>query len=152
VLLKSVILPSSVIAPVLTDCHHIKFYASDRSIVLLTMVGRSFLSLLLSWVLLGCCHYRGHAFTVGSSRFATTTRIAAGGFEWEDPAEAFDQGVENPFKNPALTKGGDVEEEDMKIDPARLLGPRLGGSNLYLIGIMGSGKSAVGDKVARRKC
>lgn len=42
------------------------------------------------------------------------------------------------------------EEEGMKIDPARLLGPRLGGSNLYFIGMMGCGKSAVGDRVARR--
>ena len=40
----------------------------------------------------------------------------------------------------------------MKIDPARLLGPRLQGSNIYFIGMMGSGKSAVGDVVARREC
>lgn len=76
-----------------------------------------------------------------------TTTLYAGGFEWEDPAEAFDQGVENPFKNPELMKG---EDGEMKIDPARLLGPRLQGSNLYFIGMMGSGKSAVGDVVARR--
>ena len=78
----------------------------------------------------------------------TTTTLAAGGFEWEDPGETFDQGVENPFKNPSLMQG---EEEGMKIDPARLLGPRLGGSNLYFIGMMGCGKSAVGDRVARRE-
>ena len=77
----------------------------------------------------------------------TTTTLQAGGFEWEDPAEAFDQGVENPFKNPELMKG----DGDMKIDPARLLGPRLQGSNLYFVGMMGSGKSAVGDVVAKRK-
>merc|ERR1712071_506190 len=41
-------------------------------------------------------------------------------------------------------------EEGMKIDPARLLGPRLQGCNLYFIGMMGSGKTAVGDIVARR--
>mmetsp|Transcript_15509 Transcript_15509/g.22718 ORF Transcript_15509/g.22718 Transcript_15509/m.22718 type:complete len:279 (-) Transcript_15509:46-882(-) len=76
-----------------------------------------------------------------------TSTLSAGGFEWEDPADAFDQGVDNPFKNADLMKGG---EGDMKIDPARLLGPRLNGSNLYLIGMMGSGKSAVGDVVARR--
>eukprot|EP00529_Nitzschia_sp_RCC80_P029357 CAMPEP_0113456674 /NCGR_PEP_ID=MMETSP0014_2-20120614/9010_1 /TAXON_ID=2857 /ORGANISM="Nitzschia sp." /LENGTH=330 /DNA_ID=CAMNT_0000348137 /DNA_START=104 /DNA_END=1096 /DNA_ORIENTATION=+ /assembly_acc=CAM_ASM_000159 len=92
----------------------------------------------------------------------TTARHMAGGFEWEDPTEAFDQGVENPYKNPDLMKGsaagGDGEDSDseggggvpMKIDPARLLGPRLSGTNLYLIGMMGTGKSAVGDKVARR--
>ena len=74
--------------------------------------------------------------------------LFAGGFEWEDPGESFDQGVENPFKNPELMKQMD---DGMKIDPARLLGPRLGGSNLYMIGMMGSGKSAVGDIVARRK-
>jgi len=79
----------------------------------------------------------------------TATILQAGGFEWEDPAEAFDQGVENPFKNPELTKGTDGNG-DMMIDPARLLGPRLQGTNLYFIGMMGSGKSAVGDVVARR--
>jgi shikimate kinase len=78
--------------------------------------------------------------------FLSPTTLQAGGFEWEDPAEAFDQGVENPFKNPDLMKG----DGDMKIDPARLLGPRLQGSNLYFVGMMGSGKSAVGDVVAKR--
>jgi len=74
--------------------------------------------------------------------------LSAGGFEWEDPGEAFDQGVENPYKNPDLTKG----EEGLKIDPARLLSPRLNGANLYLVGMMGSGKSSVGKVVANRKC
>lgn len=94
-----------------------------------------------------------HAFTPSlhyhhNNRHATKsmTILQAGGFEWEDPAEAFDQGVENPFKNPDLMKG----EGEMKIDPARLLGPRLQGTNLYLVGMMGSGKSAVGDVLARR--
>lgn len=73
--------------------------------------------------------------------------VNAGGFEWEDPVEAFDQGVDNPFKNPELMN----TEDGMKIDPARLLGPRLNGANLYFIGMMGSGKTAVGDVVARRK-
>mmetsp|Transcript_21112 Transcript_21112/g.33979 ORF Transcript_21112/g.33979 Transcript_21112/m.33979 type:complete len:291 (+) Transcript_21112:74-946(+) len=96
-------------------------------------------------------------FSTGiSSRWAvpsTLTRSSspktiqyAGGFEWEDPIESFDQGVENPFKNPELMNS----EEGLKIDPARLLGPRLNGANLYLIGMMGTGKSSVGDKVARR--
>lgn len=90
----------------------------------------------------------------GSNAFAIVTPaprssvvLHAGGFEWEDPAEQFDQEVENPFKNPDLMKD---EEGNMKIDPARLLGPRLQGSNLYFIGMMGSGKSVVGDIVARR--
>lgn len=77
-----------------------------------------------------------------------TTARSAGGFEWESPEEAFDQGVENPFKNPELMKN---QEEGLKIDPARLLGPRLQGSNLYFIGMMGSGKTKVGDTVARRE-
>jgi shikimate kinase len=81
-----------------------------------------------------------------SAAFKTTT-LKAGGFEWEDPAEEFDQGVENPFKNPELMRN---EEGELKIDPARLLGPRLSGTNLYFIGMMGSGKSSVGDVVARR--
>ena len=73
--------------------------------------------------------------------------LSAGGFGWEDPGEVFDQAVENPYKNQDLTKG----EEGMKIDPARLLSPRLNGANLYLVGMMGSGKSAVGEIVAKRK-
>jgi shikimate kinase len=87
------------------------------------------------------------AFVPSSMRRAPHVIVKAGGFEWEDPTESFDQGVENPFKNPdLLTKG----EEGMKIDPFRLLGPRLNGANIYFIGMMGSGKTAVGDIVARR--
>lgn len=89
-----------------------------------------------------------HDVTTTTTFRSTPTTLFAGGFEWEDPGETFDQGVENPFKNPSLMQG---EEEGMKIDPARLLGPRLGGSNLYFIGMMGCGKSAVGDRVARRE-
>ena len=84
--------------------------------------------------------------------------LEAGGFEWEDPTdEQFDQGVDNPFKNPELIeklkKDGESDDDDdtNTIDPARLLGPRLQGSNLYLVGMMGSGKSSVGDVLARRK-
>jgi len=96
-------------------------------------------------------HYR-HANSLSflhQPPVTTATILQAGGFEWEDPAEAFDQGVENPFKNPELMKGTDGNG-DMMIDPARLLGPRQG-TNLYFIGMMGSGKSAVGDVVARRE-
>ncbi len=88
------------------------------------------------------------AFTPSYLPRVSLTVKRAGGFEWEDPIEAFDQGVENPFKNPELMNSND----GMKIDPARLLGPRLNGANLYLIGMMGSGKTAVGDIVARSKC
>jgi hypothetical protein len=70
------------------------------------------------------------------------TALCAGGFEWEDPGQAFEQGVDNPFKNPDLVKDS---EEGMKIDPARLLSPRLNGSNVYLIGMMGSGKVREGQ-------
>lgn len=76
----------------------------------------------------------------------TKTTRYAGGFEWEDPVD--DQGVENPFKNPELMN--DADGGGMKIDPARLLGPRLQGCNLYFIGMMGTGKSSIGDIVARR--
>eukprot|EP00568_Trieres_chinensis_P000475 CAMPEP_0183309948 /NCGR_PEP_ID=MMETSP0160_2-20130417/27518_1 /TAXON_ID=2839 ORGANISM="Odontella Sinensis, Strain Grunow 1884" /NCGR_SAMPLE_ID=MMETSP0160_2 /ASSEMBLY_ACC=CAM_ASM_000250 /LENGTH=301 /DNA_ID=CAMNT_0025474059 /DNA_START=54 /DNA_END=959 /DNA_ORIENTATION=+ len=91
---------------------------------------------------------RGRAPFVAVGRPGVSSRLFAGGFEWEDPAESFDQGVDNPFENPDILKVDDGE--GMKIDPARLLGPRLQGSNLYFIGMMGSGKSAVGDIVARR--
>lgn len=79
--------------------------------------------------------------------------VFAGGFEWQDPQDLSDQDVGNPFKNEELLKGvgdGDAVEGGMKVDPARLLGPRLQGCNLYLIGMMGCGKSVVGDIVARR--
>lgn len=99
-----------------------------------------------------------------SSSSSSIVVLNAGGFEWDDPeSEQFDQGVENPFKNPelkdAINKDGDSDSDNddsdetetaKTIDPARLLGPRLQGSNLYLVGLMGSGKSSVGDKLARR--
>jgi len=83
--------------------------------------------------------------------------LHAGGFEWTDPTDD-SQSVDNPF-----AKMDDEEGEMKKMiddkkegssasssDPARLLSPRLQGSNIYLIGMMGSGKSSVGDKLARR--
>lgn len=87
--------------------------------------------------------------TVGHAYHAHHTALFAGGFEWEDPEEAFDQGVSNPFKNEELI-GESNDNEGMKVDPARLLAPRLQGCNLYFIGMMGCGKSIVGDIVARR--
>jgi hypothetical protein len=87
------------------------------------------------------------AFAPARVSLVHPTVLKAGGFEWDDPTEEFDQGVDNPFKNPGLMNG----EEGLKVDPARLLGPRLKGSNLFFIGMMGSGKSSVGDVVARRK-
>ena len=87
------------------------------------------------------------AFAPVSVQRAPLVAQKAGGFEWEDPTESFDQGVENPFKNPDLMDADDV----LKVDPFRLLGPRLSGVNLYVVGMMGSGKTAVGDIVARRK-
>lgn len=76
------------------------------------------------------------------------TSLSAGGFEWQDPTSDFsDPGVENPYKNPSLLNSDD---NTLKVDPARLLSPRLRGCNVYLIGMMGCGKSAVGDALARR--
>jgi len=87
-----------------------------------------------------------YRFPAQKSVPTSTSILNAGGFEWEDPTESFDQDVDNPFKNPEVA----TDSVDMKIDPARLLGPRLQGSNLYFIGMMGSGKTAVGDIVAKR--
>jgi shikimate kinase len=87
------------------------------------------------------------AFAPAPVRLVRPVVLKAGGFEWEDPTEQFDQGVDNPFKNPELMD----KEDDLKVDPFRLLGPRLNGSNLYFIGMMGCGKTAVGDLVARSK-
>ena len=96
---------------------------------------------------LALCISSSWAFVPSISRHAPLVSRAAGGFEWEDPTESFDQGVENPFKNEELMN----TEDGMKIDPARLLGPRLNGVNIYFVGMMGSGKTAVGDIVARSK-
>mmetsp|Transcript_4894 Transcript_4894/g.9706 ORF Transcript_4894/g.9706 Transcript_4894/m.9706 type:complete len:308 (-) Transcript_4894:857-1780(-) len=68
--------------------------------------------------------------------------LYAGGFEYEDPEEVAErEAVDNPFKSGASTGGTDA---------ARLLAPRLQGSNLYFVGMMGSGKTAVGSIVAKR--
>ncbi|KAL9180786.1 hypothetical protein ACHAXT_011239 [Thalassiosira profunda] len=85
-------------------------------------------------------------------RASKATLLHAGGFEWEDPtSDQADPGVENPYKNPALLQSASDEGgEELKVDPARLLSPRLRGCNVYLVGMMGSGKSAVGDALARR--
>lgn len=74
--------------------------------------------------------------------------LFAGGFEWEDPTESLNTNyVENPYKNPSLLVQNDIA---LSIDPARLLSPRLQGSNLYFIGMMGSGKSTIAQIIARR--
>lgn len=105
----------------------------------------------MSLIIAACLLSQASAFTFVKQHHTLQTfqrqqlhsPLNAGGFEWDDPeSEAFDPGVENPFKNPA-NKG-------MTIDAGRLLAPRLQGSNIYFIGMMGSGKSAVGDVVARR--
>jgi shikimate kinase len=101
------------------------------------------ISLLLAVLLAGSAS----AFVPSAVKRTTFVVRHAGGFEWEDPTEAADQGVDNPFKNPELMN----REDGLQINPARLLGPRLNGVNLYFVGMMGSGKSAVGDIVARRK-
>ncbi|KAL3788620.1 hypothetical protein ACHAWO_011836 [Cyclotella atomus] len=86
---------------------------------------------------------------------STLTTLQAGGFEWEDPTSEYaDPGIENPYKNPSLKSSSENSDDsssgDLKIDAARLLSPRLKGCNIYLIGLMGSGKSAIGDTLARR--
>jgi hypothetical protein len=118
---------------------------------------KSFLIVVVLKLLVTSCYVQAFTTLQRSTTSVSTCRgnvfcappliLAAGGFEWEDPSEAFDQGVENPFKKTSLMEG----EGGLKIDPARLLSPRMNGSNLYLVGMMGSGKSAVGKIVAKRK-
>lgn len=77
-----------------------------------------------------------------------------GSFEWgagdatnnSATPEFFDQGVDNPYKKADLID----DDGTLKIDAARLLSPRMNGSNLYLIGMMGSGKSSIGKIIAKR--
>mmetsp|Transcript_32845 Transcript_32845/g.60552 ORF Transcript_32845/g.60552 Transcript_32845/m.60552 type:complete len:297 (-) Transcript_32845:103-993(-) len=92
--------------------------------------------------------------SISTAKRSTVFVLSAGGFEWEDPtSDQADPGVENPYKNPDLLKPADDGKDgssSLKVDPARLLSPRLRGCNLYFIGMMGSGKSAVGDAIARR--
>ena len=98
-----------------------------------------------------------HADSIGHQSFQRLSWLdhlsstAAGNFEWEaDDTEAeidfMDQGVDNPYKKADLMD----DNGTLKIDPARLLSPRMNGSNLYLVGMMGSGKSAVGRIIAKR--
>ena len=105
------------------------------------------LCLVAALVLSPAIAFQPAKFSARKQRLGAPPILSAGGFEWEDPVEALDQRVENPYKNPDLTKG----DESLKIDPARLLSPRLNGANLYFVGMMGSGKSAVGKIVAKRK-
>jgi shikimate kinase len=113
---------------------------------------KSPLSLLLALLALLTLLLPSHAFLTPhklSSPPHKLSPLQAGGFEWEDPTSEYsDPGIENPYKNPALLSSPDSTE--LKIDAARLLSPRLRGCNIYLIGMMGCGKSAVGDAIARR--
>lgn len=79
--------------------------------------------------------------------------LYAGGFEWEDPIETISaDSIDNPYKNPSLLQQkSEGTDEPLVIDPARLLSPRLHGSNLYFIGMMGSGKSTIAQLIAKRK-
>ena len=63
-----------------------------------------------------------------------------GGFEYQPP----DSAPSNPYSS------GEKDGEPKTADAARLLAPRLGGTNLYLVGLMGSGKTAVGSSLALR--
>lgn len=56
--------------------------------------------------------------------------------------------AENPFKSPDFLKSKDGAKAD--VDPGLLLSLRLNGCNLFFIGMMGCGKSAVGKTLARR--
>lgn len=71
--------------------------------------------------------------------------LSAGGFEYDEDNDEYES-VENPYKNDAAVDADGV----LKVDAARLLGPRLKGSSVYLVGMMGSGKSSVGNILAKR--
>lgn len=116
---------------------------TPRHVLLLLITAFLIVGSVLSFAPAALHHQNRHA----------TLKAGAGGFEWEDPtSDQADPGVENPFKNPDLLKSTDGGEgsELLKVDPARLLSPRLRGCNVYFIGMMGSGKTSVGDSLARR--
>lgn len=71
--------------------------------------------------------------------------LCAGGFEYQEDEDGFDS-IENPYKKDSSFD----DDGTLKLDAARLLGPRLKGSSVYLVGMMGSGKSSVGNFLAKR--
>ena len=64
---------------------------------------------------------------------------SVGGFDYQPP----DSAPSNPYSSSS-------DSAPATADAARLLAPRLGGTNLYLVGLMGSGKTAVGRELALR--
>ena len=78
--------------------------------------------------------------TVGSNLV-----LQAGGFEYQEDEDQYDS-IENPYKKESSFD----TDGSLKVDAARLLGPRLKGSSVYLVGMMGSGKSSVGNVLAKR--
>ena len=68
--------------------------------------------LLVCLVAAAQCLVQALALATSLQHRRTTPSLAAGGFVWEDPGEAFDLGIENPFKKAELL------EEGLNIDPA----------------------------------
>ncbi|GMH64444.1 hypothetical protein TrLO_g8300 [Triparma laevis f. longispina] len=75
---------------------------------------------------------------------------SVGGFDYQPDDDIPDNPLTSSKPPPPNPLDDPTSPDSLTPDPARLLSPRLGGTNLYLIGLMGSGKSAIAQTLALR--
>jgi thiamine-phosphate diphosphorylase len=91
---------------------------------------------------------RGVALLARAARGRTKPLVAVGGITEERLDEVFDAGADSAAVIGALAAGGRLEENARRLlDRARR---RARAGRIYLVGFMGSGKTVVGQRVARR--
>ncbi len=80
----------------------------------------------------------------------TKPLVAIGGITSERLPAVFAAGADSAAMISGLLEGGRIEENARRaLDAARRLGP-LGSARIFLVGFMGSGKTAVGRRIAER--